>query len=395
MTAAESVAFLWGATTGAHQTEGNNTMSDWWQRETSPGSPLPSPSGDAADSYHRWREDMDLVADSGLTDYRFGIEWARIEPADGFISLAEVDHYRRMVAGAFERGLRPMPTLFHFTVPAWFAASGGWHRDDAVPRFLRYVEAILPVLSDGVERVETINEPNIYAVLASSSRPGDGSLSRGLPVPDPQLSAKMIAAHDAVRDFLRDRLPQIQSGWGISVQDYQAAEGAEDVFHDYVWPRDEVFLEASKGDDWVGIQTYTRGVIGKVDGLPQPLINDRSPVTQTGWEDYPRALGGALKRAADVLGGVPLIVTENGIATDDDERRIAFTEAALQSLWEAKADGVNVAGYFHWSLLDNYEWGTFGPRFGLVSVDRVTFQRTAKPSLAWLGAKAKERLDEH
>ena len=147
--------FLWGVTTGAHQTEGNNLASDWWASENAPGATVKEPSGDADDSYHRWREDMDLVAGAGFTDYRFGVEWSRVEPADGRISHAVVAHYRRMVEGAVERVLRPLPTLHHFTHPLWFTLSGGWSRPDAVERFLRYVDALAPVLEAGVERVET------------------------------------------------------------------------------------------------------------------------------------------------------------------------------------------------------------------------------------------------
>lgn len=379
--------FLWGVTTGAHQTEGNNLASDWWASENAPDTTIDEPSGDAADSYHRWREDMDLAAAAGFTDFRFGIEWSRVEPADGRISRAAVAHYLRMVTGAIERGLRPLPTLHHFTNPLWFTVGGGWSRRDAVERFLRYVDALTPVLGAGVERVETINEPNIYASLESLRAPGAGSLAQGLPVPDPAVTQAMIAVHRATRARLKERHPQVLTGWGVSVQDYQAEPGAENVLARYVHSRDEIFLEAARDDDWVGVQAYTRGRIAVANGEPAP-VHDRSvPRTQTGWEDYPAALGGAVRRAARVVGKVPIIVTENGIATADDARRIAFTAEALDSLRAALDDGVDVRGYLHWSLLDNYEWGTYRPTFGLIAVDRVSFQRTPKPSLAWLGAQ--------
>ncbi len=142
--------FLWGVATGAHQTEGNNTSSDWWEFEHAAGTYIGEPSGDAVDGYHRWPDDMDLVAGAGFTDYRFGIEWSRVEPEDGFISRAAVDHYRRMIDGALQRGLRPFVTLHHFTLPHWFGRTGGWQRADAVRRFDRYVDAIAPVLDAGV-----------------------------------------------------------------------------------------------------------------------------------------------------------------------------------------------------------------------------------------------------
>jgi beta-glucosidase len=379
--------FLWGATTGSHQTEGNNIASNWWALENSPGSIIAEPSGDAVDSYHRWREDMDLLADAGLTDYRFGIEWSRIEPADGRVSRASVQHYRRMAEYAISLGIRPMPTLFHFTVPQWFQSSGGWARPDAVDRFLRYADALAPVLDTGVQRVETVNEPNIVAAIPLIAAAG-GDLSAGMPEPDAALSARMLELHDAVRDRLKRNHPHILTGWGVSVQDYQALPGAEDLLEQYARPRDEVFLEASRGDDWVGIQTYTRRLIAAVDGRPVARQPTGAPLTQTGWEYYPAALGGAVRRVARIVGDVPIIVTENGVATADDEARIAFTAHALRSLGEAMDSGIDVRGYLHWSLLDNYEWGHWEPAFGLVAVDRVTFERHPKPSLAWLGSRA-------
>ena len=385
MTRSFPPGFLWGVTTGAHQTEGNNLASDWWTLENAPDTTIGEPSGDAADSYHRWREDMDLASSAGFADYRFGIEWSRVEPADGRISNAAVAHYLRMVNGAFERGLRPLPTLHHFTNPLWFTLGGGWSRRDAAERFLRYVDALAP-LFEVVQRVQTFNEPNIAAILATLKAPGDADLSRGLPVPDPATTKTLIAVHRATRARLAERHPGVLIGWGVSVQDYQAESGAEDVYQRYVHPRDEVFLEAARDDDWVGVQAYTRGRVAAVNGEPAPVRDPDVPRTQTGWEDYPAALGGAVRRAARVA-KVPVIVTENGIATTDDARRVAFTGEALDSLRAAIDDGVDVRGYLHWSLLDNYEWGSFAPAFGLVAVDRVTFRRTPKPSLAWLGGQ--------
>ncbi|MEU4743890.1 family 1 glycosylhydrolase, partial [Actinosynnema sp. NPDC023658] len=136
--------FLWGAATAAHQVEGNNTTSDLWAFENAPDSFLPERSGDACDSYHRWPEDLDLVRDLGLNSYRFSVEWARVEPAPGHVSRAQLAHYRRVVEGCLDRGLTPVVTLHHFTTPAWFRAAGGWTATDAVARFRDYVRSVLP-----------------------------------------------------------------------------------------------------------------------------------------------------------------------------------------------------------------------------------------------------------
>uniref|UniRef100_A0AAU1LX92 Family 1 glycosylhydrolase n=1 Tax=Streptomyces sp. NBC_00148 TaxID=2903626 RepID=A0AAU1LX92_9ACTN len=382
--------FLWGASTAAHQIEGNNTNSDWWVKEHSTGTHIQEPSLDACDSYHRWREDMDLLASLGFTDYRFSIEWARIEPAEGRFSRAELAHYRRMVEGAIARGLRPMVTLHHFTVPQWFEARGGWTADGATELFARYVAACAPVISEGVSHVCTINEPNMIAVMAGQAKRGDiGFPPAGLPTPDDETTEAVIAAHHAAVKEIRALDAGIQVGWTIANQVYQARPGAEDVTAAYRHPREDVFIEAARGDDWIGVQSYTRTEIG-ADG-PVPAADDVER-TLTQWEYYPAAVGHALRHTAQVAGpDMALIVTENGIATADDTRRVAYYTGALNEVASAIEDGLNVQGYLAWSALDNYEWGSFTPTFGLIGVDWTTFERTARPSAEWLGSLGRSR----
>ncbi|MFJ3708776.1 family 1 glycosylhydrolase [Streptomyces sp. NBC_01267] len=375
--------FLWGASTAAHQIEGNNTNSDWWYKEHSGTEHVEQPSLDACDSYHRWSEDMDLLAELGFTDYRFSIEWARIEPAEGHFSRAELAHYRRMVEGAIARGLRPMVTLHHFTVPRWFEERGSWTAEGAVELFARYVAACAPVIGEGVPYVCTINEPNMIAVMAGLAKSGnDGFPPAGLPTPDADTTDAIIAAHHAAMKAVKAINPEIQAGWTIANQVYQALPGAEDVTAAYRHPREDVFIEAARGDDWIGVQSYTRTKIGQDGPIPAPEDAER---TLTQWEYYPEAVGHALRHTADVVGDVPLVVTENGIATADDARRVDYYTGALSAVADAIEDGLNIAGYLAWSALDNYEWGSYRPTFGLISVDPETFARTAKPSAVWLG----------
>jgi beta-glucosidase len=370
--------FLWGAATSAHQTEGDNRLSDWWSFEQAGLHFVAEPSGAAVGSYYRWEQDMDLLAAAGFSDYRFSLEWARIEPSPGELSAGELEHYAAMVRGALARGLRPLVTLHHFTHPQWFHDAGGWLAADAVDRFCRYVEAVLPLL-DGVERVCTINEPNVLAILPNLLA---GEAGDGLPAPDPATGDALIRAHHAARDLLRERAPQIRVGWSVACQAFEAEPGADEVCARVAHDREGRYLEAARGDDWIGVQSYTRTRVGTDGPLPPP---DGARLTLTGWEYAPHALGAAVRTAARAT-GVPVLVTENGIATDDDALRRAYTTEALRSLRAAMADGVDVRGYFHWSLLDNYEWGRFGPTFGLVAVDRTSFERHPKPSLSWLGA---------
>ncbi|MFF3787534.1 glycoside hydrolase family 1 protein [Streptomyces sp. NPDC001933] len=386
--------FLWGASTSAHQTEGGNTRSDWWALEHAGLTDrIEEPSGAACDSFRRWPEDMDLLAGLGFTDYRFSIEWARIEPSPGEFSDAAVTHYRRMVEGARERGLRPMVTLHHFTAPLWFAERGGWATPDSADFFARYVEAAAPVFGEGVDHVCTINEPNMVAVMAAVLRArhgGSGSLpAAGLPLPDEAATEGLIRAHRRAVDTVKSCAPHIRTGWSVANQSCLPEPGCEEQAAAYQHPRETAFLEAARGDDWLGVQAYTRTRIGASGPLPVPEDVER---TLTGWEYDPKALDAALRNTSATVPGTPLIVTENGIATADDDRRIAYTTGALTGLAQAMADGVDVRGYFHWSALDNYEWGSYRPAFGLIAVDRKTFVRTPKPSAAWLGAMGRTRV---
>lgn len=398
--------FLWGASSSGMQIEGNNVNSDWWANELR--SPGMEPSGDAVDSYHRYREDMQLLADAGLTAYRFGIEWARIEPVEGRFSRAELAHYRRMIDFAFELGLTPVVTLHHFTAPRWFAEDGGWTSERAVDRFASYVTQAATIL-DGVEWVVTINEPNMLAIMGavlqlmssdpfewqsptvdSSAPESEDAAERPafvLPDPDPELGAKLGRAHRAAVDILREKT-SAKVGWSIASQAFEyIGSGDKSALEKLSWVREDLYLEASKGDDFVGVQSYSVIQVDENGIVPHiPAPGD----TLVGTPFRPDAVAVAVRHTWEATGGIPILITENGIATADDARRIEYTEGALHHLKQTIDEGIDVRGYLHWSLLDNYEWGHWGPTFGLIAVDRETFVRTPKPSLAWLGRAARD-----
>ena len=390
--------FLWGASTSAHQTEGNNVSSDWWAREgLMPGM---APSGDAVDSYHRYREDMELLAGAGLNAYRFGIEWARIEPRPGQVSLASLAHYRRMIDVAVELGLEPVITLQHFTAPAWFAEQGGWMGEAAIDRFRSFVTTATQIL-DGVRWVATINEPNMQAMMTmlevamregrlgewqSPTMDGDAQRERiaaNLPVPEPKFGHRMVELHHAARAVLHERT-DAKVGWTIANGALTATPGNEDTLTDVRYAYEDLYLDGSRGDDWVGVQSYSSQQVDANGIVGHPVHPDN---TLTGAAYRPDALGMAVRHTWERT-GLPILVTENGIATADDARRIAYTTEALRGLAAGIDDGADVRGYLHWSLLDNYEWGHWEPTFGLIAVDRQTFARKPKPSLTWLGAVA-------
>jgi beta-glucosidase len=379
--------FLWGAATAAHQIEGNNINSNWWVHENEPGTTIVEPSGDAADSYHRYREDIRLLADLGLNSYRFSVEWSRIEPERGMLSRASVDHYRRMVDTCLEFGVEPIVTLMHFTVPRWFERDGFWRAPDAAALFARYTELALPIVASGVRYVCTINEPNIAAMLAGGED-ASNLVAYGLPKPDLAVADALLASHRASRAVL-SQVPGLHSGWTIATQAFEAApeEGAAEMLRSITYPAEDWYLENAAGDDFIGVQAYTRNIVGP-EGVRPPAAGVET--TLTGWEYWPTAVATGVRAAWELGDGTPLMVTENGIATADDSRRIDYMRGALSSLSECIDDGIDLRGYMAWSLLDNYEWASgFAPTFGLVAWDRETFARTAKPSARWYGEVAR------
>ena len=376
--------FLWGTATAAHQVEGGNWNNDWWAWEHQPGSPCVEPSGDACDHWHRWPEDLRMLAGLGFGGYRFSLEWSRIEPEEGEWSLVALDHYRRMCAGCLEAGMEPVVTFHHFTTPRWVAARGGWADPATADRFTRFCERAARHLGDLVARACTINEPNIVAAngyLTGRFPPGEH---------DPEARHRV---NEVFADAHAKAVAAIKAGPGgapvgitLAMSDWQAVPGGE-AQRDALRAADEdLFLEAARGDDYLGVQTYTRRRVGP-DGVldPEPGV----PLTTMGYERWPQALGATIRRAAEVA-AVPILVTENGIATDDDAERVEFVRHALDAVLDCLADGVDVRGYFYWSALDNFEWAYgYEPRFGLVAVDRQTQARTPKPSAAFLGEVAR------
>lgn len=377
--------FVWGSATAAHQVEGANVNNDWWAFEHGEGTPCAEPSGDACDSWHRWPEDLDLVGRLGLGAYRFSLEWSRIEPAPGEWSEAALQHYRRICAGCRERGLLPVVTMHHFTLPRWMAARGGWEATDAPDRFARYCERVVGAIGDLVGWVCTINEPNIVALmgyLAAVFPPGVSDRGRRHRVND-----ALCRAHRQGVAALRSGPGRFPVGLTLSMSDYQAEPGGEERLHHIRAASEDVFLTATGGDDFVGVQTYSRTRVGPQGVVPP---DPGAAVTQMGYELWPAGIEATLRRAWTVTGGLPLVVTESGIGTDDDGQRIQYLHQAIGAVHRSIADGIDVRGYFCWSLLDNFEW-TLGyrPTFGLVAVDRVTFERRPKPSAHWFGAVAR------
>ena len=398
--------FLWGAATSGHQVEGNNTNSDIWFLENIRPSKFGVRSGDACDSYHRYEEDIRLLKSFGLNCYRFSVEWSRIEPSPGAFSNAELAYYKRVIATCHQYGVQPIVTFNHFSCPQWFSARGGWTRPDSADLFARYCDRTARHLADGIHMATTLNEPQVkriqhwlpmFATPASlaiqerhrqAARAASGSpdyMAFHL-ADDEVVLPNLIKAHKLGYAAIKAVAPKLPVGVSLAIIDYQA-EGPQSrlsEIRDYV---DRAWLEAAADTcDFVGVQNYGRDLVGAAGVLPTPPSVERNMLNQ---QYYPAALGNAVQYVHAAT-GKPILVSENGIATRDDAQRIRYIDDALAGLRSVMDKGVPVLGYVHWSLMDNFEWSLgFGPTFGLVAVNRETFQRTPKPSARHLGKKAR------
>jgi len=394
--------FLWGAATAAHQVEGNNVNSDLWVLEHLTPTIFQEPSGDACDHYHRYPDDIKMLAKLGFNTYRFSIEWARIEPEKGFFSMAELDHYRRVLAVCHEQKLKTMVTFHHFTSPRWFAGMGGWENPASVDFFTRYCERASKHLGDLIDSAATFNEPNVPMLLqwlpvdigiaGGNSITGNAARAIGsskfgtfLLGNQDALRDNMIASHHRGMQAMKSASGKFPVGVNIAMSDDQAAgaDSGRDRKREQVYGP---WLRAAAKSDFTGIQTYTRSRVGPAKDLPPERGVE---LTQMGYEFWPEALEQTIRYAASQA-KVPVYVTENGVGTEDDSRRIEYIKRALAGVQNCLKDGIDVRGYIHWSLLDNFEWMLgYRPKFGLVAVNRETQQRTPKPSASFLGGIAR------
>jgi beta-glucosidase len=412
--------FLWGTATAAHQIEGDNNNSDWWAWERTPGTPCREPSGTAIDGYARHDTDAKLIAGFGFNSYRFSVEWARVEPAEGEFDAAQLDHYRKVAESARAAGMTPMVTLNHFTLPAWVAAKGGWLWDGLPALFGRYCRRVVEALGDSADWYCTINEPGIVSfggyMGALGFPPGKHGLANWR-----RANANLVQGHFRARDAVKSARASAMAGLTHSMQEFESNAGGRPAMQFARGLMEDVFLDASLDDDFVGVQTYSRALIELprwVGALAKPALripplasflagmlvnrqtggaNDathdpRAGIRRTdmGYEYRPQAVAATVARMAEYLPRKPIIVTENGIATKDDAERIEFTTDALRALHALIGRGVPLRGYIHWSAFDNFEWALgYGMQFGLIGVDRATMERQPKPSAKWLGEVAK------
>jgi len=399
--------FLWGVATAGHQNEGANVHSDIWFLEHTTPTLFREPSGDACRGYDLFESDQDLVAARGLNALRFSVEWARIEPERGVVVERELDHYERVVDAALERGLAPLVTLNHFAAPHWFSAAGSWLAPDAADLFAAQADRVVARLGDRLASVVTINEPNLEQLLqaggklppiaeqikqdmlASAARAAGSDryyASNVIPAhAQADFQEAFTTAHRAAVTAAKAQRGDLPVGLSIAIADDVALPGGE---HHRDARRAAVYdhwLDVAREDDFIGVQNYERFTF---DADGEVAVD--GPRNGMGSVIEPGALAGAV-RYAHQRSGVPVLVTEHGIQTDDDTQRAAFIPAALAELEREIASGTPVLGYCHWTLMDNFEWiFGYGPKLGLVAVDRETFARTPKPSFDAYAAAVRE-----
>ena len=387
--------FFWGTATAAHQIEGGQS-NNWTDFERKSGK---EPSGDACDHWNRWREDFDLLSGLEVTSYRFSIEWSRLEPSPGDWNDGVMSTYSQMVDDLLERGIRPMPTLHHFSHPSWWEEKGGFTEKKNLPEFLLYCEKVFDVLSDRVSVWCTINEPTVFSAMGytlGQFPPGKRSIRLTL-----RVMRNMMRAHAMVYKSLKRKCPKCSFGIAKNVTlfdpvnrwspiDWPIARLLEWLWNG-AWRKGILtgrmlgasIPEAKGSLDFIGLNYYTHFITG----LFMPTSTNELEFTKREHEiatefGYPMYAEG-LRRAIDFVSklGVPIEITENGVADSDDSLRPEHLKRHLWVISEAIKDGRDIRSYHHWSLMDNFEWAEgYKMRFGLYSVDFESQERTLRPS---------------
>ena len=403
--------FLWGASTAAHQVEGgtHNQWSVWelehaktWaaQAEYQLGDlenwpaikerakdPDNYVSGAVVDHYNRYEEDFDLLTTLNMNAYRFSVEWSRIEPTEGAWNVEAIEHYKQYVRALKQRDIEPVLTLFHFTLPVWFSELGGFEKRSNTKYFVRFAEKILSELGADIRLVITLNEPAGYALQ---------SYHQGVWPPAHQsklTTLKVINNLAHVHNKTAKMIHGLSRRYSVSFADNTGYFYAGDDallsrwyagFLQYV--QDDYFIKkVRKQCDFLAVNFYASNRI-----YGYRIHNPEDRLSDMGWDMTPETLQFALERLHDKY-KLPIIVTENGLADENDINRKWWLTHTLLAMQKALANGVQLQGYFHWSLLDNFEWA-YGkwPKFGLVEVDYHTQKRTIRPSAAWFGAIIKK-----
>ncbi|MEK7650043.1 MAG: family 1 glycosylhydrolase [Patescibacteria group bacterium] len=354
----KDLVFYWGAATSSHQVEGN-TRNDWsdFEREHHL-----MPSGLAADHYHRFRDDFEIAKNLGHNAHRFSIEWSRVEPREGEWDEREIQHYRDVVTSLREHGLEPFVTLWHWTVPLWFRDHGGWINSKAPLQFTRFAARMADALPD-VKFWITLNEPNVYT--AHGYLRGNWPPGKRIALGQYWRANHMLAsAHKKAYVLIKQKNKHAEVGIAQNVIWFSRRSNfLKDFFFNHSFVR-----RIHRYQDFMGVNYY----------FSDRNLEHKSDVQ---WSIDPEGLYWILKDM--IRYKKPLYIFENGIANATDDRRTQFIKDHVTMMQKAMREGIDVRGYFYWSLLDNFEWADgFWPRFGLVEINYETQERSIRKS-AW------------
>lgn len=408
--------FFWGASTAAHQVEGGNHnqwsvwelsvardrartahqrlswLPSWDSIKTQAEDPENYVSGRGVEHYSKFKQDFDIAKGLNLNAFRFSIEWSRLEPEEGTWDEAAVDHYRTYIRELRKRGLEPFLNLWHWTHPVWFEEKGGFTKRENIRYFERFVQKVADEYSEDLSYIITLNEPNVYMSFSFGSGdwpPQESNWPQAI-----RVYWHLVLAHKRAYRILKAKKPRLMIGVAAQLANIQAKrphnliDGVGTKWMRFCW--NWWFINRiRKQQDFIGFNYYFTDYYRyfKRD-------NPRVPVSDLGWYMEPEGLYPILLRIWAHY-RKPIIITENGVADGDDQYRQWWLEETIVAMERALSEGVQVAGYFHWSLLDNFEWA-FGwwPKFGLVGVDRrKAMKRTVRPSGRWL-AKTIARINK-
>ncbi len=401
--------FLWGSATAAHQVEGGNTNNNWYlfedakDAEGNPKIHRNQKSGDAADHWNRYKDDIRLMSTMSLNSYRFSVEWSKVEPKPGQFDISVLKHYQDMVRTLLQAGIQPVLTLHHFTDPIWFVEKGGWLQENPWDDFLPFVKITTDFLKKDVQLWCTFNEPSVYAVngwFTGEFPPGKNNAQEAALV-----LQNMLLTHARSYQLIKELSPESQVGLVKHIQIFDPANPRSplDVLATLLLDRNfnhsvleflnsgnysfnfpGLAVQKNKSEftesyDFIGLNYYTRSFRKFKPGAANPIAeiikNSEEERTDMNWEIYPEGLYRALKMVRSYTNKA-IYITENGIADNSDTKREAYIRDHLAAVNYALGEGLDIRGYFYWSLLDNFEWAHgFDKRFGLYKVNFQTQQR--------------------
>ncbi len=381
--------FLWGASTSSHQIEGGltNNWSEWEDLRVSELSTEQLKYGEdnyrsnskySCDSFNHYKEDVKVLKELGLKAYRFSIEWSRVEPEKGVFDFKGLEYYKNLVKELRANDIEPVVTLWHWTIPLWLKEEGGVFAKDFKKYFVRMSKQVLETISSDVKYWITINEPEVFSMssyLTGDWPPNEKNVFKFLQFYLFTFPSVHKATYELIKEYNKDSMVSFAKN-NAYIEPYNSMPWNILVAHVFRWFGDYLQIDLVKDHlDYIGLNYYFHHRVGVLG-----IKNGNEKVTDLDWWFKPESIGPLMKGMYKRY-KLPIMITENGLADSEDKNRSEWIEETVKAMSDCIEDGVEIIGYLHWSLLDNFEWAFgFWPQFGLVSVDSKTKKRTIKKS---------------